>query len=400
MKVLLINSVCGVGSTGKICAELAEILISEGHTVKIAYGRGNLPEKYKHLAYKISNDKTVKAHALLSRVFDSSGLHSKTATRRFIKWIEDFNPDVIHLHNLHGYYLNYRILFDYLKKSNKKIVWTLHDCWAITGHCAHFDYIGCNRFIDGCFNCPQKKNYPKSNIFSKSKRNYKLKKDAFTGVKNLTVVTPSKWLSGVVKQSFLGSYPVKVINNGIDLSVFNPTKSDFKKTYNLEYKFVILGVAFSWGKKKGLDIFKKLADELSSDYKIVLIGVSDAVKKDLPKNIIAISKTQNQEGLAKIYSSADLFVNPTREETLGLVNAEALACGTPVLTFNTGGSPETIDSTCGSVVDRDDINSLISEIERIKNEKPFTKGNCVKRAKSFDKNENCKEYIKLMLEQV
>ena len=226
---------------------------------------------------------------------------------------------------------------------------------------------------------------------------YKLKRKWFTGIENMTIVTPSQWLADLVKESFLKNYQVQVINNGIDLSVFRPTESDFRLQYNIPvFKKVLLGVAFGWGKRKGLDVFEELAKRLDSEkYQIVLVGTDADVDRTLPQNIISIHRTQNQTELAQIYSAADLFVNPTREDTYPTVNMESLACGTPVVSFRTGGSPEILDKTCGSVVSCDDIDALESEIIHMCGTAMYSKNNCLERASSFDMNERFKEYVDL-----
>ena len=361
MKVLQINSVCGIRSTGRICTDIANVLAENQHECKIAFGRESVPEEHKKYAVQIGNQKNTYTDALLSRVFDNAGFNSKKATKDFLKWVKEYDPDVIHLHNLHGYYINVELLFDYLKKSGKSVVWTLHDCWSFTGHCAHFDYIGCQKWkTGGCSKCPQKGNYPKSSFFDNSKNNYVKKLKAFTGVPNLTIVTPSEWLAGLVKESFLKEYPVKVINNGIDLSVFKPTESDFRKRYNLQNKKIVLGVASSWSKSKGLDDFIKLSKLLSDEYKIVLVGLTKKQISDIPKNILCIERTNSTKELAEIYSAADVFVNPTYSDTYPTTNLEAQACGSPVITYKTGGSPESVSEN--GIVEKGDINSLVTAI--------------------------------------
>lgn len=279
------------------------------------------------------------------------------------------------------------------------MIWTLHDCWSFTGHCPYFDIAHCDKWKTGCHNCPQYREYPQS-LFDNSKFMWKLKKKWFTGVENMTIVTPSQWLADLVKQSYLKDYPVKVINNGIDLSVFKPADSDFREKYHISAdKEILLGVAFGWGKRKGLDVFLELDKRLDAEkYQIVLVGTDDAVDKQLPENIISIHRTQNQQELAEIYSAADLFVNPTREENYPTVNMESIACGTPVLTFNTGGSPEIPDDTCGAVVPCDDVDAMEREIVRICRDKPFTKEVCLARAKAFDMNDRFEEYVELYKE--
>ncbi|MBQ7831632.1 MAG: glycosyltransferase [Clostridia bacterium] len=386
MKVLMINSVCGIRSTGRICTDIADLLTAQGHECKIAYGRETVPEKYQKYAVRIGSNTDVKIHAGLSRIFDSAGFHSKKATKKFLKWVEEYNPDVIHLHNLHGYYLHLGILFDYLKKANKKVVWTLHDCWAFTGHCAHFDYINCQKWQTGCFNCPQKKRYPSSLLFDHSKQNYEKKKALFTGLKDMTIVTPSKWLADLVKQSFLKEYPVKVVYNGIDLAVFKPMESDVRAQYGLVDKKIVLGVATAWANRKGLEDFITLSNKLDKTYQIVLVGLTKTEMEALPETVLGIERTNSIKELVELYTAADVFVNLTAEETLGLTNIEALACGTPVVTYRTGGSPETVDETCGVVVDRGDIEGVRKEVQRICENAPYSKIECERRAQDFDKN--------------
>ena len=301
---------------------------------------------------------------------------------------------MLHLHNLHNSYINLPMLFRFIKKNQIPVIWTLHDCWAFTGHCPHFTLNKCDKWKNGCHHCELHREYPKSYV-DHSKLMYGLKKKWFCGVENLTIVTPSVWLGNLVKQSFLSDYPVRVIHNGIDLDVFRPTESNFRKNHGITDKQkILLGVAFDWGMRKGLDVFLSLAERLDpKEYRIVLVGTNEAIDRDLPENIISIHRTHDQKELAEIYSAADVFVNPTREEVLGLVNLEALACGTPGVTFNTGGSPECYDETCGSIVDCDDIDALENEIIRICTVKPYTSEACIKRATKFDKNEKFKEYL-------
>ena len=342
MKVLQINSVCGIRSTGRICTDLADVLLQDGHECKIAYGRESVPEKYRKIAVRIGNDLDAKMHALQSRIFDNAGFGSRQATEKFIEWVKEYNPDIIHLHNIHGYYINIEVLFNYLAESNKPVVWTLHDCWAFTGHCAYFSYVKCDKWKTGCFNCPQKKRYPSSLLWDASKQNWQKKKALFTSVKNMTLVTPSKWLANEVKKSFLSNYPMKVIANGINLDVFKPTPSDFKEKNGLVGKKIILGVASSWSECKGLKDFIELSKILDEKYKIVLVGLSGNQIKGLPENVMAISRTNNVKELAEIYTAADIFFNPTYEDNFPTVNLEAQACGTPVITYRTGGSVESV----------------------------------------------------------
>lgn len=395
MKVLMINSVCGIRSTGRICTDIAETLQNEGHECKIAYGRETVPAIFKEYAVRIGSDFGVKVHAGLSRIFDRSGFYSKHATKKFIKWMKEYDPDIIHLHNLHGYYLNIGILFKYLKTANKPVIWTLHDCWAFTGHAAYCEAVGCEKWKTCCNRCPQKTKYPAGLIFDNSKKNFLKKKKIFTGVKNLNVVTPSKWLADLVKQSLLSEYPVKVINNGIDKSVFKPTPSDFKERYGLTDKKIILGVASVWEERKGFNDFIKLSEKLIEEFQIVLVGVSKEQIVGLPKNVIGIERTNNAAELAEIYTAADVFVNPTYEDNYPTVNLEAQACGTPVITYRTGGSIESVPDE--NIVEKGELNSLLEKINGTYKVNPNIRNNIFE---IFDLNNMVKEYTNLYFEQI
>lgn len=395
MKILQINSVCGIGSTGRIATDLHAILVAQGHQSMVAFGRD--AEKNCKQTVRIGSRVDNYLHVALTRFFDAHGFGSMTATKAFIAKIRELNPDVIHLHNLHGYYLHIGLLFEYLKQANKPIIWTLHDCWAFTGHCVYFDLVGCNRWKSECHDCPLTARYPKSFGIDRSRCNYRQKKSLFTGLTMLTIVTPSQWLAGLVQQSFLGEYPVTVINNGIDLSVFRSTPSDFRSLYKLDKYFILLGVATIWDERKGYGFFLELAMQLKSDEKLVLVGLSEKQLKSLPSNIIGIARTTSTTELAEIYSVADLFVNPTLEDNFPTTNLEALACGTPVLTFGSGGSPECLGEGCGLVVTRGDLPGLVEAIAMIKRVgKASYNAACRKRAEElYDKDARFAEYIHL-----
>lgn len=392
MKILQINSVCGVGSTGRIATDLYKVLEEQGHECKIAYGRGNTPEGIDSI--KIGSNIDNYAHVFKTRVFDKHGFGSVIATKKFIEEVKEYDPDIIHLHNIHGYYINIEILFNYLKEVNKPVIWTLHDCWAFTGHCVYFDYVGCDKWKDGCGDCPQKNTYPNSKVFDNSKLNYQKKKQLFTSIKNMTIVTPSKWLANLVKESFLGKYDVEVINNGIDLDVFKPTESNFRERYNLQEKFIVLGVASVWDNRKGLKYFVELSKKLGDEYRIVVVGITEKQKKKLPNDIIAITRTNNVKELAEIYTAADVFVNPTLEDNFPTTNIEAIACGTPVITFNTGGSVEIIDSMCGIDINNKKVDELVNVINQLKLIN-LKKEDCLIRSQKYDKRNIYIEYINL-----
>lgn len=393
MKVLQINTVYKIGSTGKIVYEIAQLCKESG--IENICAAAPVDKNYSGNDYiKIGSHYGRYLNVLLSRITGLNGCFAYFATKKLLRRIKKEKFDLIHLHNLHDSYINFPLLFKFIKKNDIPVVWTLHDCWACTGNCPYFTIVKCDKWIPGCHHCPQYREYPAS-LFDNSKFMYKMKKKWFTGVKNMTVVTPSRWLADIVKQSFLKDYPLKVINNGIDLGVFKPTESNFREKYNCEDKYILLGVAFGWGKRKGLDVFIELAKKLDNDFQIVLVGTDDNVDKLLPDNIISIHRTQNQTELAEIYTAADVFANPTREEVFGLVNVEALACGTPVLTFNTGGSPEILDEKCGFVTDENTVESAESIIRDLALKETSLSEFCLNRAKFFDKNEKLMMYINL-----
>lgn len=389
MKVVQINSVCGSGSTGKICVSVSELLTQKGIENYIFYAYGNsdyaIGKRYMSLC-------KVKLNAVKARVFGNWGFDSAKATKRLIGELDKIQPDIIHLHNLHAHNVHLDVLFSYLKEKKTKIIWTFHDCWAFTGYCPHYDMIGCYQWKTGCRSCPQRKQY--SWFFDRSRYVYEKKKELFTGL-DMTIVTPSHWLAEQVKQSFFKDYPVKVIHNGIDLEVFRPRESNFRKKYDLEEKFILLGVAFGWGVRKGLDVFVELSKRLDERFQIVLVGTDEKVDRQLPDNIISIHRTQNQIELAEIYTIADLFINPTREENYPTVNMESIACGTPVITFDTGGSPEIVDESCGRVVKKDDISALEYEIINMYKSKMYATENCRKRALQFDMQQKYMEYLNM-----
>lgn len=352
MKVLEINSVCGIRSTGRICTDLADVLKEDGHECLIAYGRETAPDRYRDISFRIGSDNDVRLHALRARLFDSAGWGSRNATKRLIGRIREYAPDIIHLHNLHGYYLDLELLFDYLSSAGKPVVWTLHDCWAFTGHCAHFTAAGCDRWKTGCHDCIQKNSYPASVLLDRSKQNWLKKKELFTGVERMTLVTPSKWLAGLVNESFLGRYAVKVIPNGIDLNVFKPTESNFRRKYGLQGKRIVLGAATSWTERKGLNEFIQLAALLDEEYRLVLLGLTPEQIAELPKNILGLTATNSTEELAGIYTAADVFVNAGKEETMGLTTVEAMACGTPAAVSPLTAVPEVVTPDGGIVLDK------------------------------------------------
>lgn len=397
MKILQINSVVNSGSTGRITEEIGEILLKNGHESFIAYGRSHSPSKSNLI--KIGNNKDLLLHLLKTRITDRHGFGSKKATEEFIKKVIELNPDAIGLHNIHGYYINIKVLFNSLKEFNKPVVWTLHDCWAFTGHCAYFERADCYNWQTHCENCPLTKYYPASYFLDNSKKNFYDKKRLFTSLKNMHIVTPSEWLAKHIKSSFLADYPISVINNGIDLNVFKPidTQSNKIRELRIGKKKIVLGVSNIWTDRKGLNYFIKLSALLGEKYKIVLVGLKKRQIVKLPSSIIGITRTENVNELTELYSAADVYVNPTYSDNFPTTNIEALACGTPVITYNTGGSPEAIDNETGIVVEKGNVNALAEAIKQIiKNGKEFYSSKCRARAERFyNKDNRYMDYLRL-----
>lgn len=393
MKVLQINIAYNQGSTGKIAYNIHNVCNEEQIICKTAYAYQKSKNKYTDTIC-ISSWWDNHVHNRLARYTLLHGCFSWLRTWCFMKKVDKFAPDIIQLHNIHGNYINIYQLFRYIKKKDIKVVWTLHDCWGMTGYCPYFTMSNCRKWMSECTNCGVL-----SNIYNfpvdRTKHMYRFKKKLFTGVNDMTIVTPSQWLADIVKKSFLQEYPVKVINNGIDLGVFRPRASNFRARYNLKNQYIVLGVADNWEERKGLDVFEELAKRLDKRFQLVLVGTTEEIEKKITKDIITIRRTQNQDELAEIYAEADVFANPTREDNYPTVNMESLACGTPVVTFRTGGSPEMISSTCGCVVECDDIESFCEKIGWVCTEKPFSQEACIAHASQFEQKDKFMQYVDL-----
>ena len=388
MKVLQISANWGHGGPGGVVKDIHNYLCENGHEAVVAYGRYDVPADIKSI--KIGNRVSVYLHVLLSRLFDISGFGSSWATQKFIKEIDRVKPDVVHIHNLLGYYINVEILFNYLKKANIPTVWTLHDCWEFTGHCINFERINCKKWKEGCGNCSLRGNYPEAWLKDNSKSNFIKKKQCFTGVSKMLLVTPSQWLKNLVQESYLKDYECEVINNGIDLQVFKPTASDIRSEYGLQDKKILLFVASVWNDMKGEQIVYQLADELDDSFAMVMIGRKSS--ENIPDRIINIPRTQNVDELVKWYSAADVFVNPTLGDNFPTVNIEALACGTPVVTSNTGGSPEVAGNEYGCVVYSKEIEEFIDKINQcIK--RGLTTEECREAATKYDRDACFRKYV-------
>lgn len=363
MKYLFINSYAGYGSTGRIAAEKCRELMKEGHECVLAYGRSCINcDDIRTIRIGAKPDYMI--HALRTRILDDPGFGSKAATLKFLQQVREYDPDVIWLHNVHGYYIHIGELFAYLKTCGKIIYWTLHDCWTFTGHCSHFDFVGCDKWKTGCHHCPQKGEYPASILRDNSSGNYARKRALFTGISDMTIITPSRWLANLVRESFLKEYPVEVVYNQINRDIFKPTPGNFRKEHGLEDKKIILGVASVWGERKGLKDFVKLSSKLDESYKVVLVGLTPEQIQEMPDGILALPRTNSATELAEIYTAADFFVNPTYEDTYPTVNLEARACGTRVICYDTGGCPETLGPE-DILIRRGDIIAIADRIDEL-----------------------------------
>lgn len=392
MKLLQIDSCLVKGSTGRITESIAQLAQSRGWECFIIHGARFVKRPSCMADMQSVSVVGEYMHFFEGLFFDNHGLSSRCATQKVVKYIKEIKPDIIQMHCIHGYYLNYKILFNYLNQTNIPVVWTFHDCWAFTGHCAHFIRVGCEKWKKECHDCPSTKKYPKS-LFDFSKRNYNIKKQLFTSCDNLHIVPVSGWLAGLTKQSFFSKKDIHVIRNGVDLSVFKPAKHCF------ESKFRILGVSGVWTKSKGIEDFFKLRDILDIEkYEILLVGLSKEQLKHLPNGIIGIEHTESLEELAILYSTSDVFVNLTYADTFPTVNLESLACGTPVITYKTGGSPEAVSQDTGWVLEQGNLEGVASIIYELagkdKTERINQRNACRERAESeFDKNKCFMQYL-------
>lgn len=390
MKVAFINSVAGFGSTGKICRDLASM---EGIEGKLFFGRKTNETSLP--AYKMTNLFGNVKHAIDTIVFGIHGFSNTKETERLVTELKKFKPDLIHLHNLHGFYMNVEVLFDYLKESQIPVIWTLHDCWSFTGHCAHYEAIGCKKWQVKCEKCPALMTYPYTLNGSQVTSNYIRKKRVFTSLdaSQLTIVTPSKWLASQVSQSFLQKYPVQVIPNGISLEIFYPRAKEKANTFEL------LACASVWTKEKGLDDLIALSNQLHENEHLTIVGITTKQAKHFSSQTTCMERTADVEALCKLYSNADVFLNPTYQDTFPTVNIEALACGCPIITYPSGGSPEIINEETGIVTKGKSIQDLRESIDTFyKQQNNYTKQACVKQASQYTKEAMLENYRKLYLQ--
>ena len=345
------------GSTGSIMRGLHAQLVGRGVESYCFWGRRHKTID-EHMACCATKPE-VYLHGAMTRLTDRMGFYSRRDTARLLRRLDEIDPDVVHLHNVHGYWVNIEMLFGWLASHRCQVRWTLHDCWAFTGHCAHFTYVKCAQWRSHCAYlkpCPQLDSYPKTACRTNCARNFEDKRRIFTSVppERMTLITPSHWLEGLVKESFLSGYPVEVRRNTVDKTVFKPTPSDFRERYGVGGRFMILGVASPWTERKGLSDFVRLAGELDSErFAVVLVGLSERQIKRLSKQLVALPKTERPRELAEAYTTADVFVHPGVEETFGMTVAEAQACGTPVVVAEGSACAEIADPAVATVVPAD-----------------------------------------------
>lgn len=393
--LLQINVTLNSGSTGRIAEQIAQKASESGWNCYHAHG-GRYIGRSSFPSIQVSTKIDNFIHAFEGEYLGLHGLGSAFSTKRFVKKIHEINPDIIHLHNIHGYFLNYKILFEYLAESKIPVVWTLHDCWSFTGHCTHFDNAGCNKWKTECGECPLQMAQYKSRFIDRSRKNYLLKKQLYSNLTNVTIVPVSHWLENLVEQSILKRFLIRVIQNGIDLNVFKPTENKIRERFHIpEDKIMVLGVLGSGFDEKGKDEFVELSRQ--NDLQIVLVGLTDNDKKGLPDTIIQLGRTSSQAELAEFYSAADVMLNPTYNDTFPTINIEALACGTPVVTYKTGGSPEILDENTGIIVEKGDVNGLKQALGTIRNlGKSAYSESCRNRAEMyFNKDDRYEDYVKL-----
>jgi glycosyltransferase involved in cell wall biosynthesis len=397
LKLIQINTTVNSGSTGRIAEDIGRVAMRHGHESYIAYGRGNRPSESQLI--RIGSDRDVYWHGLQTALFDRHGLASLKPTQKLMDELVSLKPDIIHLHNVHGYYLHIGVLSKYLQRLCIPTVWTFHDCWPFTGHCTFFDNIGCEKWKTACFQCPKKNKYPGSWGLDRSRTNFQEKKAWFGSLPKLTIITPSHWLANLVRQSFLGHHPVQVIHNGVDLQQFAPAADaeSILEKHGLSGQSIILGVASVWDPRKGLDDFVRLSKLVTKEYHIVLVGLSAKQLKDLPSNILGIPRTESIQALAAWYTVATAFVNPTWQDNFPTTNLEALACGTPVITYNTGGSPEAVDIETAAVLPKGDVAGIWSAVQSFaKQGKRYYQPLCRTRAKQyFNKEDRYRDYMRL-----
>lgn len=387
-KLLIINVALNWGFTGRIAEQVGSLAKDNGWNVMIAHGaRYQNPTQFSH--YQVSSSFEEKMHWGISQFWDGQGRGSWFATKRLLKEIDAFQPDVVHMHVIHGYYINYGLIMNYFKEKNIPVVWTLHDCWAFTGHCAYFTAANCEKWKTQCGQCPIPHDFPNTYL-DRSKANYNRKKQVYGDMQNLVLAPVSQWLGDLVKESFLGKHEIQVVYNGIDVDVFKPSVSNFKKKLGIEGKYLLLGVAQGFDERKGLKDFFKLSEMLPEGYQVVLLGAMEEEIAIAPKSVIALPKTESLQELVEAYSAADVLLSLSYEETFGLTPVEAMACGTPAIVYNNTAQPEHITPETGFVVENGDLDTLVTRIKTLcENGKANYSEACRERAVNVYNKDNC-----------
>lgn len=388
MKILQINATYLIGNIGRHVKATEEAILRNDDESFVVYGTGDIKDDHH---YPIENRLSQKISILQTRLFGKHGFYNRRETKKAIEWIKNVDPDIIQLRNIHGHYINIQMLFEYIKDYKKEVFWTFHDCWPMTGHCAFFDSAKCDRWKTGCYDCPCLHDYPKT-IRDQSTWNWNKKKELFTSIEKMHIIVPSNWLANIVKQSFFKSFDISVIPNGIRLDSFTPNGDAFKRKNNILDKTLVMGIAKGWSKRKGLEDIKAVANLLDDSFVFVIVGASKEQMRGFPQNTIRVERTNNVKELSEIYSSADILLNPTYEDNFPTVNIEALACGTPVITYNTGGSPESLTEKTGFVLNKGDIEGIVKILQ---SKKYPDLADCVSRSQDFKSDDRFDDYIKL-----
>ena len=392
-RLLLINVALNWGSTGKIVEGIGKLAIKQGWEVYVAHGA-----RYKNQSdlnsIPISSKVGEWLHYIKSTLFDAQGLGSKCETKSFLRQLEALKPDIVHIHNIHGCYINYPLLFRYIKAHHIPVVWTLHDCWSITGHCAYFEMAGCNKWEALCTECPQKREFPSSCFLDRSRQNYELKKRLFSDLQEMYITTVSTWLKGIVSKSYLSKYPITVIANGIDTEIYKPTKGFIRTHYKLSDKKILLSVATGFEKRKGIDDYVKLSKILPDEFRLLLVGANENDKKVLPENVIVVTRAKSPKELAAFYSAADVLLSLSYEETFGMTIVEAMACGTPAIVYDNTAQPELITPETGKVVPTGDVDAVLSAIKEVcsKTKESYSEA-CRKHSLEYDEKVSYQKYL-------
>lgn len=362
-KLVQFNPVANWGSTGRLTEDIGDVVMASGWESYIAFGRQFNPSK-SHLL-QVGGKWSVLSHTLKTRLFDRQGFGSYCATKKLLKQFDEIKPDVFQFHNLHGNFLNLPLVLKYATEKNIPIVWSLHDCWSMTGHCSHFISIGCEKWKTGCYKCPLKRKYPNSWLIDSSKRNYREKKALIQAVPRLTIISGSEWLAGIARESYFKGRDIRVIPDGIDTDIYQPRNNgdEIRKRLGLEGKFVIVATGTDWNEDKGLSDYGKLKKMLSEDYAIVLVGMNEEALAMVPEGVIGLPRTKSPQELSEYYSMADCVMSLSKRESFGLTPVEGFACGTPAIVYDTTALPELITPETGFVAKFLDVADVKEKVE-------------------------------------